>query len=439
MKKNTSVIVSEGDRLTSLINDVLDIAKMEAGKMTWESESVSIEEVVDSAIATTQPLFLPNKINIIKEIEKGLPKITGDKNKLQQVLVNLLSNSSKFTEKGSVTCKATLKGDLLIVSVIDTGSGISKDDQEKVFDKFKQVGDTLTDKPKGTGLGLPICKQIVEHHGGKIWVESELGKGSNFSFSLATQSRDSDVSRKMIIDDIEAIVNHIKDHVVPTKKSGQTGKKTILVVDDDAHIRNLLKQELESVDYHVKEAENGLEAISQVKSERPDLIILDIKMPVMNGFDAAAVLKNNPFTMDIPIIILSIVEDKERGYRLGVDRYFTKPIDTEKLIKEINILTSQGVSPKKVLVVDEQESTVKTIADVLKAKGHQVVEAYDGKDCIEKAKSSRPDMIIIDALFSKEHNIVKTIRFEKGLENVLFFLLGEESKENVNQPEETNI
>ncbi len=338
-----------------------------------------------------------------------------------------------------MTCKAKLKGDHLIVSIIDTGSGISKEDQEKVFDKFKQVGDTLTDKPKGTGLGLPICKQIVEHHGGEIWIESTLGKGSNFSFSLTIQSRDPDVSRKMIIDDIEAIVNHIKDHVVPARKSDQTGKKTILVVDDDTHIRNLLKQELESEDYQVKEAKNGLEAISQVKTERPDLIILDIKMPIMNGFDAAAVLKNNPFTVDIPIIILSIVEDKERGYRLGVDRYFTKPIDTEELIKEINILTSQGVSPKKVLVVDEQESTVKTIAEVLKAKGHQVVEAYDGKDCIEKAKSSRPDMIIIDALFSKEHDIVKTIRFEKGLENVLFFLLGEENKENVNPSKETNF
>ncbi len=184
VKNNIDIIISEGERLTNLINDVLDLAKIEAGKIEWKMESVSVTGIIEQAINATSTLFMQKGLKMIKDIDKKLPEIIGDKNRLIQVLINLISNAVKFTENGSITCKAQKIDNGIMVSITDTGIGIAKTDQEKVFKKFKQVGDTLTDKPRGTGLGLPICKQIIAYHGGRIWVESNLGKGSNFSFTI---------------------------------------------------------------------------------------------------------------------------------------------------------------------------------------------------------------------------------------------------------------
>ncbi len=181
---NLSIIVAESERLTSLINDLLDIAKMEAGATEWRMEAIAITDVLEQAIAATSTLLEQKKLTLIRDFEPNLPAIVGDQHRLVQVVVNLLSNASKFTDQGHICCRASLGDGEIMVSVIDSGSGIAKADQDKVFEKFKQVGDTLTEKPHGTGLGLPICRQIIEAHNGRIWVESELGKGSTFSFTV---------------------------------------------------------------------------------------------------------------------------------------------------------------------------------------------------------------------------------------------------------------
>jgi PAS domain S-box-containing protein len=184
VKSNLGTIVSEGDRLTDLINDLLDITKIESGKVEWEMESVSVAEIIKRATAITGSYFEQYKIELINDVEDGLPEVVGDKDRLEQVVINLISNAVKFTEKGSVTCRARKINNDIMISVIDTGTGINKLDQEKIFEKFGQLGQRFKDRPKGTGLGLPICKEIVEHHGGRIWVESEPGQGSKFSFTL---------------------------------------------------------------------------------------------------------------------------------------------------------------------------------------------------------------------------------------------------------------
>ena len=171
----------------------------------------------------------------------------------------------------------------------------------------------------------------------------------------------------------------------------------------------------------MKEAANGKAALDLVRVKKPDLIILDVMMPEMNGFDVAAVLKNDPETMDIPIIILSIVQDKERGFRIGVDRYLTKPIQTDQLFNEIGSLLEQGVSKKKVMVVDEDESTVKTLSEVLKTRGYNVIEA-NGDNLVKMAADVRPDIVMLNTGNNGNKEIVKTLRFEKGLENVLFIV-----------------
>ncbi|MCT7982405.1 AAA family ATPase [Laspinema sp. A4] len=421
---NINIIISEGERLTHLINDVLDIAKMEAGKVDWQMQPLAVSELIERAFSATSSLFENSGLAQIREIETGLPEVIGDRDRLLQVLINLISNAVKFTRTGSVTVRARLQNEQLVISVIDTGIGIPPEYQETVFEKFKQVGDTLTDKPKGTGLGLPICKQIVEHHQGQIWVESEIKLGTTFSFTLPLTPENGLPTPEQL--NFQTLVQQLKETIIPHPEHSQRDRpKTILVVDDETHIRSLLRQELEASGYNVREAKDGMEAIAQVKATPPDLILLDVMMPQISGFDVAAVLKNDPQTLHIPIAILSIIEDKQRGYRLGVDRYLTKPIDREDLLNQIGFLLSQETSKKKVLVVDEDVSAVKLLADVLEAKGYIVTEASNGPECIEKARAVKPDMIIVDSLFSERHDIAKTLRFEKGLENVFFLLLAE--------------
>jgi PAS domain S-box-containing protein len=187
VEENLNIIVSETEKLTEIITNVLDIANMETGKLEWRAETVAIVEAIEGAIADTNKLFQQKGLELTTALAPDLPAIVGDKQRLTQVMVNLLSNAVKFTDIGTVSCSAHLdpdRQDRILVKLSDTGIGIAAQDREKIFEKFKQVGDILTNKPNGTGLGLPICKEIIEHHGGKIWVESELEKGSTFSFFL---------------------------------------------------------------------------------------------------------------------------------------------------------------------------------------------------------------------------------------------------------------
>jgi PAS domain S-box-containing protein len=424
---NVDIIIAEGERLTSLINNVLDLAKIEAGKIEWNMQPVSIQEIIDRATAATSSLFETKPFKLTADVQEGLPQTIGDHDRLLQVVINLISNASKFTDEGGITVRGWREDGNILVSVTDTGMGIAKSDYGKVFEQFVQVGDTLTNKPKGTGLGLPISKQIVEHHGGKMWVESELGKGSTFTFTLPiaeeflTPAPAGEQFGVRTIN-VEALVGQLKAHINSATQSRPVGKKTILVVDDDPNIRELLRQELEAEGYGVREASDGREALAQVKQEKPDLIVLDVMMPELSGFDVAAVLRNDPETLNIPIVILSVIQDKQRGYRLGVDRYFTKPTDTKVLLDEIGGLLAQGTTKKKVLVVDEDTNTVKTLIDALQSQGYSVTAAYNGAEGIEKAVSDQPDMVIARSALSEKHNLVKTLRFEKNLEKIFFLL-----------------
>jgi signal transduction histidine kinase/CheY-like chemotaxis protein len=416
--ENLKVVVSEGERLTKLIDDVLDLAKIEAGKFTWNMGEVSIGEVIDRAVAATASLFEAKNLKLIRNVDPDLPTVNGDEDRLIQVVINLISNAVKFTDAGFITCSARLEGGALVVGVKDSGIGIAPVDQPKVFERFKQVGDTLTDKPKGTGLGLPICKEIVEYHGGQIWVESQPGEGSTFSFTLPVTAKQAllDLAPVRHSKNIESIVRQLRERVA----NHQPQDKSILVVDDDPNIRSLLQQELTEAGYSVRLAEDGRKALTLIREEIPGLIILDVMMPEMNGFDVAAVLKNDPSTMDIPIIILSIVEDKERGFRLGVDRYLTKPIDTVSLFHEVDTLLDQGKSKKKVMVVDQDASTIRTLTDALETRGYQVVES-NGNELVSQAVLSKPDIIILNSILSSDE-AVRALRFEKGMENVLFLI-----------------
>ncbi|MDJ1175547.1 ATP-binding protein [Roseofilum capinflatum] len=418
---NLDIIVSEGVRLTALINDVLDIAKMEAGKVDWKDEPVAIAQLIERATIATASLFDQNQVELVVDVDENLPSIRGDEDKLMQVVINLISNAVKFTEQGTVTCKAQKQGETVLVQVIDSGIGIAEEDLPKVFEKFKQVGDTLINKPKGTGLGLPICKEIIEHHGGHIWVESQMGVGSTFAFWLPMPESHGDMGWQHLVQKLTHVCTE-------DSEDQQQQDRVILVVDDDANIRELLSQHLDIEGYEVRQAANGQEAIAQIKQEKPDLVVLDVLMPKLNGFDVAAILKNDPETMQIPILMISADDRSERGYRIGVDQYLTKPISSEQFLQRVQTLLEQKYSSKRVLVLDQQSSNTQMLSHLLQSQGYQM-KVMNTEDALFAA---HPDLVITDVNMSNSSKLVQTLNFQKGNDQIIVLLLENPPMQNGN-------
>jgi len=414
---NIGIIISEGERLTALINDVLDVAKMEAGKVDWKDEPISIPDLIDRACAATSALFAQQpSLRLVKSVDADIEQLTGDGHRLIQVIINLLSNAVKFTDEGTVECRARRVGPDIVVSVLDSGSGISEKEVGQVFEKFKQVGDVVSGKPKGTGLGLSICRQIVEHHGGRIWVESELGVGSNFSFTLPARAQaqpEAEASQ-----DTEPAA---PDEAAPSAARDDS-RKTVLVVDDEPAIRAFLRELLTDAGYNVVEAVDGVEAIDKAREARPDLITLDVMMPRMGGYEAAAVLKTDPATETIPLLVLSATESQRRGRQMGVDDYIAKPADPEALLEKVEKLLSQRKSARKILVINEGESAIRTVIDALEAREHTVLMTKDGDEAIQKALDLRPAAIIVETNSAEREAIAERLQTMNGLSHVLFLL-----------------
>jgi PAS domain S-box-containing protein len=419
VRGNIDIIVSEGQRLTTLINDVLDISKMEAGRMEWKMAALEPAALVARATEATSALFAGPDVVMQTEVDAELPSLEGDFDRLLQVLINLISNAAKFTEKGSVTVRARRLGGSVELSVTDTGHGIDVADQAAVFEKFKQVGDTLTNKPKGTGLGLPICRQIVTAHGGTIGVESTIGKGSTFRVLLPLGRSSTGSSPSLpppppsTGSDLDTLVRRVEatiDHALP-----QAGGD-VLVVDDDPSLREMLRQQLAERGYEVRLAKNGYDAIQSVRAKRPDVVILDVMMPEISGFDVAAVLKADPQTHGIPIIILSIVQDAERGYRLGVDKYLTKPTEADVLVTEVHRVLAKNRGGKRVLIVDPDPPAASEVERVLKSRGFEVVGSVASREALALARKTKPDLVIVEMQSAEGQALVRAIRLEKSLE-----------------------
>ncbi|MBI5416494.1 response regulator [Candidatus Poribacteria bacterium] len=414
IQENLKIITNEGERLSRLINNFLDLAKIEAGKIEWKIEPSDIVSICNSAIYSTSSLADDKKISLKLIHDENLPKINADKDKLIQVVTNLISNSVKFTDTGFITCTIKKIENNIEVRIIDTGIGIKPEYLTKVFEKFKQVtddnADTLGDRPKGTGLGLTICKEIIEYHQGKIWVESVYGQGSSFIFTIP-------VLKENILQKIDSQVPSIsKNKFIDTINKKQQ-EHLILIVDDEEHIRTLLREQLEDEGYRVIEASDGNDALPKARNEKPDLIICDILMPGINGFDVLTLLKANEQTSNIPILIHSIYEDKEKGYRLGADEYITKSINTEHVIKAVSDLLSGNKAPrrKKALLIEEDTTVLKSIQDVLHAKGYEVVSASNDREGLEKAKKENPDLILIDDIVSNNSEILEALKSDKNV------------------------
>ena len=240
---------------------------------------------------------------------------------------------------------------------------------------------------------MPIGKEIVEAHGGRLWVESQLGVGSHFYFTLPVVMHELEVSAPVPLL-LEDLIQQLKTSIAQAHPRSASDKLKILVVDDDENIRTLLHKTLADEGYDVCEAANGTDAILLAQSQQPALIVLDVRMPGLSGFDVVAALKNRPETRVLPIVILSIVEDRERGYQLGVDRYLTKPIDTPTLLNEIESLLRMNATPNPVLIADTNAGTLRQLREVLVEQHYTVCEAFDALSLLEAALAIKPSLII---------------------------------------------
>lgn len=329
IRSNLDIIVTEGQRLTELVDDVLDISKMEAGRYEWEMQPVLLADIAEHAARMVAPLASRRGLELRCTVARDLPAVLADRDRLVQVLVNLLGNAVKFTSVGCVELGAELEADSVRVLVRDTGPGIAMADLERIFEKFKQAGDTLTEKPKGTGLGLSICRQIVEHHGGRIWAESQRGAGSTFIFTLPLSRGEVDVPPPSCrLPDLPA---------APSAFSLECCR--VLVVDDDTSVRCFLETVLTDAGYAVAQAGSGPEALRLASTWRPDCITMDLRMPGMDGVAVIRSLRANVQTRDIPVVVVSVISDRERG-NIGADASVVKPVDQDALLATVRSLLS---------------------------------------------------------------------------------------------------
>jgi signal transduction histidine kinase/ActR/RegA family two-component response regulator len=325
VRNDLGIIISEGERLARLINDLLDIAKIEAGRVEWRDEPVLVNEVVSQGVAATRSLFEARRLPLQVDLDPSVGVVRGDPHRIVQVVVNLLSNACKFTEHGHVTITTQAQHDGVTVSVADTGPGIHPDDFPRLFERFKQVGDTLTDKPTGTGLGLPICKEIIDHHGGRLTVDSRVGEGSTFAFTLPGSRRPVQTA------------GHDTTRSAAQSRDRRL-RPLVLVVDDDESHRALLRAELEMAGFDVEQAANGTAALDAARRLLPDVITLDVLMPDIDGFAVAHELRRDARTATIPIVMITIADGPERAARAGIDRYMPKPVEASRLVGEVRSL-----------------------------------------------------------------------------------------------------
>ena len=290
---------------------MLDLSKIEAGQLVLELSDYSVQDIAQTVRSTLEPLAADKKLAFKLELAPELPAGHGDGRRLTQVLINLVGNAIKFTDAGEVAIKAEANNGSFHVSVRDTGPGISAADQAKLFQEFQQADNAITKKKGGTGLGLAISKRIIEMHGGKIWVESQPGQGSTFAFTLP---------------------------VIVERQVEAGMSKRILVVEDQPDNRQIIRDMLAPTDYEITEAENGEQALAAIAKQRPDLILMDIQLPIMDGYAATRRIKADPALRSIPIIAVTsyaLSGEEKKARAAGCDDYVPKPFSPRQLLAKI--------------------------------------------------------------------------------------------------------
>ena len=378
---------TSGNHLLSMINDILDLSKIEAGKMDLQLETFSVKEAVTEVNTIVNALANRKQIQLSLELNQDV-WIEADKIKFKQILYNLLSNAVKFTdERGKITTKFEVSGSALLGSVTDTGVGISAQDRAKLFQPFTQLDASSTRAHSGTGLGLALTNRLIQLHGGKIWVDSAIDEGSTFSFTFPLHQQEQQVEVA------------VPDAFTSETADASGNKRTILVAEDNEQAAQLLGIYLTEAGYQVEYATDGEEAIEKAAEIHPFAITLDILLPKKDGWQVLREMKTKPNLQLIPVIIVSVTEERQLAFGLGAVDHLVKPIDKETLLASLQSLKlpSRDGAPR-ILVVDDDPQTVRLLSTVLTNDGYEVLKVYGGSEAIETAISQSPDLIILDMM-----------------------------------------
>jgi signal transduction histidine kinase/DNA-binding response OmpR family regulator len=375
-------IHTSGQHLLGIINDILDLSKIEAGKMEIYPEFFNIAPVVESVchvmrgMSKTQPAF-------VVDIPEDIPQIETDLAKFKQVLFNLLSNAVKFSPpEAPITISARMRDNAITMSVRDEGIGIDGEHHAMIFEEFRQVDGTARREFGGTGLGLALVKRFVELQGGSVAVESSLGSGSTFSFTLPVRSR-------------AAVVTRAQESPRMPERADR-----VLVVEDDAHAYDLISSALGSAGYLSIRARHGDEALKLARESHPAAVTLDLVLPGLDGWEVLKRLKNDEETRHIPVVIISMIDNRDLGMALGADDYFIKPVDRDRLLERVRAITSRNYNGSKprLLVIDDDASVHALLDEELSGMGFAVSCAYSGEEGLRAAQESEPDVIILDLM-----------------------------------------
>ncbi|WP_079909768.1 response regulator [Paenibacillus sp. 32352] len=378
-------IRNAGKHLLSLINDILDISKIEAGKMEIHIETFEVSGLIRDVITTVKPLIDKNGNTLELHLQEGV--MTTDVTKLRHILINLLSNASKFTKNGTVTLEVNHEQRSHMAGysfrVKDTGIGMTSEQVEKLFQPFMQADSSTTRKYGGTGLGLAISSSFCEMLGGSMEVESEMGAGSTFTCWLPISKSDDEPGLEELAND-------------QSRKENDNGV-SILLIDDETFNHQLMKRYLANEGWKLAFATNGQEGLQLARKLRPKVICLDILMPSMDGWSVLSAIKSDPELQNIPIVIWSMTNDQQLGYALGASEFLTKPIQRERLIHVMDRYISNR-NEHKVLVIEDDEATSDLLTRLLEKEGYVVNQARNGRLALELMERAEPALILLDLM-----------------------------------------
>jgi signal transduction histidine kinase/DNA-binding response OmpR family regulator len=370
-------VIHNADHLLGLINDILDLSKIEAGRMDLFREPTDLDQVLRGVMSTAVGLTKGKGLELELEVPDELPEVYIDKQRIRQVLLNLLSNAAKFTEQGRIIVRATLVGEQMVeLTVRDTGIGIPPECQHLVFEEFRQVDGELTRQHQGTGLGMPISKRLVELHGGQMWLESTPGVGTTFFFTIPIHQASTPTA---------SVLDVPPAHAAPM----------VVVVDDDLASQQILQLHLDAAGYTVHVVGDSRQALPTIIQLQPQLVILDLLMPHKDGWEILAELRTNPATADIPVVLCSIVEEQGMGLALGANDYLVKPVRADRLHATIQRWLRPAAS---VLVIDDDGESRQLLRALLEEAQYQVREADNGRSGLAAVQSATPDLVVLDLM-----------------------------------------
>ncbi len=394
-------VLQAGRHLLQLINDILDLSKVESGRIDLHPSLVDVGKVIEGSMVMIKERALRRRLEINVRIDEEVSgmRIQADEIRLKQIMFNLLSNATKFTDEGGrIRVDAWKAGEELLVSVSDTGIGLKREDTDRIFQAFEQVDSSYARQRQGTGLGLALTQRLVALHGGRIWAESEgLGKGSVFTFALPAAGVESAAPAPADRPPLLSAGGEKGAELAP--EAEDTDAPLVLVVEDDPATSDLICEYLREAGYRSGKVFRAEEAADAARRLQPAAITLDVFLPDSSGFDVLIELKADPKTHDIPVIMITISDDRDLGVALGAVDFIVKPVDRERVIRSLSNIEPRGAGSKmKVLVVDDDPAVLKVIGDTLRPLGYEVVEADNGESGIRAALERSPDVIILDLI-----------------------------------------